>query len=244
MAVAYIPAKWQKPGRSKKIRLVVIHCTVSPEMGDGAEAVANWFANPTRAGSTHLVSDNNSTVRCVLDENTAAGAVGANNDGLHLELVGMPDQTAEEWTDAYSLAELAEAGPHLREWSQKWGVPPRWLSVAEILAGDSGFCTHADIEAAYPSTGHWDPGPNFPKQLAMDIWFPSPVLPSEETEMVIIEATSTPTKNRGPRLLAPPAFSRVTAEDLLAYASVGVKAIRVSDDHYDATLSQIVKALD
>lgn len=171
-----VPAKWFRAGRVKPIRLIVIHCTVSREMGTGAEAVANYFARGDRRASTHRVSDNNSTVICVRDEDTAFGAAGANADGLHLELVGMPDQSLAQWLDPYSDAELREAGSTIREWSARWGIPLRWLSVAEVADGRTrGICTHHDISRAFPevSTGHWDPGPNFPKAEALRLWTPS-----------------------------------------------------------------------
>lgn len=172
-----IPARWQKIGRSKPIRLIVVHCTVSPEMGTGAEAVANYFASVSRPASTHLVSDNNSTVRCVADGNTAYGAAGVNSDGLHIELVGYPTQSRVEWLDAYSRAELHEAGPHIAGWSQKYGIPLRWLTVGQVRDGRTrGLCTHNDASRAFPeiSTGHWDPGPEFPKGEALKIWDPQP----------------------------------------------------------------------
>lgn len=175
--VTAIPAKWQKSGRSKPIRLICVHATVSPEMGTGAEAVARYFQTSTRPGSTHLVSDNNSTVRCVLDRDTAYGAAGANSDGLHIELVGQPDQTALEWLDDYSLDEFEEAGPHIAAWSETYGIPLRWLTVAEVADGRTkGLCTHHDVSRAFPdvSTGHWDPGPHFPKATALGIWAPPP----------------------------------------------------------------------
>jgi hypothetical protein len=171
-----IPARWFYTGRNgKQPRLIVMHCTVSPEMGSGAEDVARYFANlpATNKASAHKVCDNDSIVTCVPDESTAFAAAGANNDGLHLELVGQPTQTREEWLDAFSTNELAVAQTVVAEWSTKFGIPLRWLTVAEVADGVTrGMCTHADVSAAFPkvSTGHWDPGPNFPKDV-----FPAPI---------------------------------------------------------------------
>lgn len=192
-----VPARWQRRGRGGKTpRVICIHCTVSREMGTGAEAVARYFASSTRPGSSHTVHDNNSTVRCVADEDTAYGAAGVNNDGLHAELVGMPDQSEADWLDPFSLGMLHEAAPTIRGWSEKYAIPLRWLTVAEVADGHSrGLCTHADVSAAFPdvSTGHWDPGPHFPKAEALRIWsgipqpapVPPPAAPSEEDDMPI-----------------------------------------------------------
>lgn len=171
-----IPAKWFHEGRRGVVpRLIVIHCTVSREMGTGAEAVANYFAAGTRRASAHRTADNNSTVISVKDEDTAFAAAGANQDGLHLELVGMPDQSTVEWLDPYSQAELFQAGLTVREWARDYDIPLRWLTVAQVAdKRTKGLCTHHDVSRAFPavSTGHWDPGPNFPKDEALRIWTP------------------------------------------------------------------------
>ena len=42
VAAPYVPAKYQSPRPAgAEIRLVVVHCTISPEQGNGAEAVAS-----------------------------------------------------------------------------------------------------------------------------------------------------------------------------------------------------------
>lgn len=185
-----VPAKWFHAGRLKPVRLIVIHCTVSPEMGTGAEAVAAYFAKGDRRASAHRVADNNSTVQCVKDEDTAFGAAGANSDGLHLELVGQPSQTKEEWLDPYSTSELKQAGPTMREWSTEFHIPLRWLTVAQVADGKTaGLCTHHDVSRAFPdvSTGHWDPGPNFPKAEALRLWTPAPPVTAQEGGMFSYE---------------------------------------------------------
>lgn len=169
---ATIPAKWSRSGRQgKKVRLLVAHCTVSKEMGTGAEAVAKYFAAGTRKASAHVVGDNNSVVSCVPDSDTAFAAAGANNDGWHFEFVGMPDQTAAQWDDEFSRDMLRRAAPYWRDRAKAWGIPLRWLTVAQVRAGEAGLCTHDDISKAYPevSTGHWDPGPYFPKAEFLEL---------------------------------------------------------------------------
>lgn len=169
-----MPAKHQRAGRRGKTpRLIVIHSTESPEQGNGAEAVAKYFQNVQRTASAHRVADNNSTVMCVRDENTAFGAAGANDDGLHLEQVGYAKQTEADWLDTYSVAMLTEGGKTIREWADEYAIPLVWLTVAQVADGKSrGLCTHADVSAAFPkiSTGHHDPGAQFPKERALAIW--------------------------------------------------------------------------
>lgn len=186
-----IAARWSYSGRQgRHPRLIVIHCTVSPEMGTGAEAVALYFSRlpATNKASAHKVVDDDSVVTCVADEDTAFGAAGANSDGLHLELVGLPTQTREEWQDKFSTHELALAQTVVDEWSTKFDIPLRWLTVAEVADGvTKGMCTHADVSAAFPkvSTGHWDPGPEFPKDL-----FPAPSPEEDDMPNELLQSIS------------------------------------------------------
>ena len=195
-----IPARWYHDGRRGSVRLIVVHSTESSERPEGAEAVARYFATTDRKASTHRVSDNNSTVRCVDDADTAFGAAGANHDGLHLELCGKAGQSAQEWTDAYSRAELEQAGSTVREWSARWDVPLRWLTITQVADGHSrGLCTHADVSKAFPdvSTGHWDPGPSFPKALALEIWTKeTDMTPEQEATLVRIDERLTRLERR------------------------------------------------
>jgi hypothetical protein len=185
----FVRARWQRAGRRKAIRLIVVHCTVSPEMGTGAEAVARYFSTTDRKGSAHKVGDSNSVVDCVRDGDTAYGAAGANDDGLHFELVGMPDQSLAQWLDPFSQSMFETVGPDIREWMQRYGIPGRWLTAGQIRDGrTSGFCTHADVQAVFPSTGHWDPGPNFPHSHFLHVVTAGsaqqPVMPDEEADVV------------------------------------------------------------
>lgn len=243
--VASMPAKWQRTGRQGETpRLIVTHCTVSPEMGTGAEAVGRYFQGNERPGSTHLVSDNNSTVRCVADEDTAYGAAGANRDGLHIELVGQPDQSSAQWLDDYSRAELLQAGPHIRAWSRKYGIPLRWLTVAQVADGRTkGLCTHHDVSRAFPdvSTGHWDPGPNFPKTEALALWSPkqpNPFPQSTEDDVLIITCPGKPT-----RFLTGFTCSVVDGKTIDNLKAVGVKVCPFEPDDYEDLLVHVSDGL-
>lgn len=239
VAATYIAAKWQRPRRDE-IRIVVVHCTISPEQGSGAEAVARYFQNVDRPASTQLVADNNSVVRCVPDNMECAGAAGANRDGLHIELVGYADQSREQWLDAYGQAMFRQAGPFMREWSRLYNIPPRWLTVAEVAGGKArGFCTHADVSAAFPavSTGHYDPGKQFPKQAVMDLWFPPAPIPTMEDDMALIIRGND--AGRPARLIAGPLASLISKADREELERKGVVSVVVDDATYDAAKKQL-----
>lgn len=158
----FIPAKVQKHGRAKQVRLIVIHSTESLETEGGARQIAHYFQHPSRPGSSHVVVDDVDIIQCVHDSDTAAGAVGANSDGIHIEQVGKADQTPLEWGDTYSMAVIENCANVTAQYCLKYGIPPVRLTVAQIRAGEKGIAGHVDISQAYPGTGHWDPGPNYP----------------------------------------------------------------------------------
>lgn len=190
--MTFVQARHFYKGRTKQVRLIVIHCTVSPEWGSGAEDVARYFANlpATKKASAHKVCDNDSTVTCVLDEDTAFGAAGANSDGLHLELVGRPEQTREEWLDVYSTHELAIGQTIVRDWSYKFLIPLRWLTVEEVADGfTKGVTDHNTVSHAFPkvSTGHWDPGPNFPRDIFPTATADPPPPPEDDMQYTYVK---------------------------------------------------------
>ena len=149
-------------GRIKKVRLIVVHTMEVGESSNVAETVAKVFATQARNASAHWCVDDDSAVRCVYDEDTAWACPGANADGLQLELAGRANQGAEGWADPYSLAVLARGAQKCAEWVDKFAIPVRHLSVAELRAGQSGFIGHVDASLAYGKTDHTDPGPTFP----------------------------------------------------------------------------------
>lgn len=152
-------------GRTKGIRLVVIHDMEAPETPDRAEGVQAWFAGPTSPqASAHLCVDNNSVVRCVHDADTAWHAPNANNDGIGIEHAGYAKQTTTDWLDAYGREMLDRSAAAVAVYCKTYGIPPVHLTVAQVADGKTkGICGHLDVTNAFHNTGgHTDPGGNFP----------------------------------------------------------------------------------
>ena len=152
--------------QGKKPRLIVIHTMEAPEGPQTAENVARYFLGAK--ASAHWCIDNNSRVRSVKDADTAWTAPGANNDGLQIELAGYARQSAKDWADAFSRAELEIAALSAAEWVNKYKIPVRKLSAAQVLNGSYGFCGHVDVTNAYRKSTHTDPGTNFPWDYFLD----------------------------------------------------------------------------
>ncbi|MBK3559305.1 N-acetylmuramoyl-L-alanine amidase [Streptomyces sp. MBT56] len=202
-----IQAKWYGPGRSVPVRVIVIHDMEAPEGPNTAENVANWFRTmpASSKASAHVCVDNDSTVRCVADGDRAWHAPGANSDGLGIELAGYARQSRAEWLDPYSKAVIERAAKVVADWCEKYGIPARRLTVAELKAGKKGIVGHVDVSKAYGQTNHYDPGPNFPwdylisrvkAHLAPE---PGPVEPPKPSK------PPTPSK---PSKYVPPAFPK------------------------------------
>jgi N-acetyl-anhydromuramyl-L-alanine amidase AmpD len=170
MTYKFIQAKHYTPGRGgKKPNLIVIHTMETPENEGRAAQVANWFAGATAPeSSAHYMVDDKQVLQSVKDEDTAwaVGDFPLNQASLSIEHAGTASQTAAQWADAYSKAELELSASLAAELAHKWGIPAVKLTPADILAGKHGFCGHADITAAKKvAGGHTDPGVNFPWDL-------------------------------------------------------------------------------
>lgn len=144
---------------------IVIHTMEAPEEDRTAENVARYFTNPAVQASAHFCTDDNSSVRCVRD-NDSAWTI-ANRDGnrmsLNIELAGYAQQTPGQWDDKYSDAELSIAAHHCAEWAHKYDIPVRHLTHDQIRTQSmKGFLGHADVNAVFGWSDHTDPGPHFP----------------------------------------------------------------------------------
>jgi N-acetyl-anhydromuramyl-L-alanine amidase AmpD len=144
---------------------IVIHTMEAPEADRTAENVAHYFANPAVQASAHWCTDDDSSVRCVRDDDSAWTI--AHRDGnrisLNIELAGYAQQTAGQWDDKYSDAELSIAAHHCAEWAHKYNIPVRHLDHAQIRTqSEKGFLGHADVNAVFGWSTHTDPGPHFP----------------------------------------------------------------------------------
>ena len=167
----FVPAKSSRavPGGKRLVRLIVIHSMEAPEKGDTAEEIAKFFQNPPKPASAHLCIDNNSIVRCVLDDHIAGGAPGANEDGIQLELAGYAKQTEAEWLDEYGLQLLDNAANAAAQFCLKFDIPVRRLTNEELADLKSrGFVSHAQVSEVFKRSDHWDPGPGFPWKFFLD----------------------------------------------------------------------------
>lgn len=161
--ITQIPSPNKHTGRTRKVRVVVMHTMESPERATTAEDVArNWFAKTEARASAHYCVDADSIVQCVSEADTAWAAPGANADGIQIELAGRAGQGAEGWADPYSVAELDLAARLVADICTRHSIPIRKLTREQLANGERGIIGHVDASAVYRLSDHTDPGPDFP----------------------------------------------------------------------------------
>lgn len=165
LSKGFIQAANHSPG-NLPVNLVVIHDEEYPEVPGGARHIALDFAGrPTsgpRAASAHYTVDDKEIWQCV-SETDIAWHCGHNAHSIGIEQGGYASQSALEWDDPYSHAQIELVARLTADICHRYGIPPVWLSPADLVAGKEGITSHNNIRLAYPgSTTHTDPGPNFP----------------------------------------------------------------------------------
>jgi hypothetical protein len=145
-------------------RYIVWHCT--DNASSTARGEANFAHTRTDGIGTHFVADEGSCIQ-TLETWKAVGHVGStvgNERGIALEMCG-----TESSSTAHYRAVIDRAMPAIRAACGKWGIPARWLSSSQANDGVSkGWLTHDDARRYWGKTTHTDPGPNFPRQYAID----------------------------------------------------------------------------
>lgn len=171
-AYPFVQAKYCTRTNGRTIKYIVIHdMEVNEDSLTSAEGVANMFAgaNSPRA-SDHYAIDQDSIVQSVEDHDVAYGAPGVNNNGLHFEHAGFARQSREEWLDEGSLRILHRSAELTRRKAIENGIPLVHVGPDEINAGIPGFIGHIDATNAFGTAGgHWDPGPEFPWDVYMEL---------------------------------------------------------------------------
>lgn len=149
-------------GSNGTVTRIVIHDMEMAEGNATAESCARMFHTTTAQKSAHFTVDNTSVVQCV-DIDRRAWHAPPNLGSIGIEHAGYANQTRAQWLDPFGISML-NLSARLSAWlCRTLSIPARWLTVAQLRAGERGLCTHADVSNAWGQTDHTDPGPNFPK---------------------------------------------------------------------------------
>lgn len=135
-----------RPGGAAAIRKIVLHLNVGPEVEGGAQSLADYLK--TVDAGYHEIIDNKTYVQCARPDQRVNGAAGMNDDGYHICVIGTL-QTAQQWADAYSKAELNLCALRVAARCHDFSLPPALLTDAQIADINArGICDHWGVNRA------------------------------------------------------------------------------------------------
>ena len=163
------------------VRLAVVH---TAEGALTIESLGNFFASSGSEVSSHTgIDDTPNTVgEYVAREYKAWTAAAANGYSIQTELCGFASWDRATWLSHPTM--LANLTAWLQEECGYYGIPWVKLTAQQAQTGQSGICGHGDLGEA--GGNHWDPGPDFPWDVALAGSQPAP------TEGGAVEICSTP----------------------------------------------------
>lgn len=177
-------ARWFYTGRTRPIRLVVLHDPEYQQVPGFPKALGDLFATSDRKASAHAGAGPTGVGRYVKDADTAFHAAGANADGLGIEIAGFAAFDRAHWLNPDTgIPTLHHAADQVAEWCALHSIPPVRLTVAQVRDGTTrGITDHRTVQEAFPSTGHTDPGANFPFDVFLQMVADRLRPPSDDSE--------------------------------------------------------------
>lgn len=152
--------------RSGQPSVIVVHSAETPIQTGRAYQSARYVI--TRGLSAHYFVDPGEII-CGLDESLVGWAAGnANQRALHVEFAGYARYQRDQWLkgDTESGTAMIDRGRKLiADIAKRHGIPLRFLTDAELRAGQRGLTTHAQCSRVLGGTDHTDPGSGFPLPL-------------------------------------------------------------------------------
>jgi N-acetyl-anhydromuramyl-L-alanine amidase AmpD len=166
--IQFIPAKYYtKFSGIRKIDVIIIHVTQNKEQPNTAKGLAHWatqYMPPKKEVSWHFIADNTQIIQSVSENDIAWHCGRVNGYSIGIEIVGMSDQTVEQWHDDYSENELLHTAKLCAILCMRHNLPVQRPSLDEVRNKTArGILGHWDITEAFKiDGGHSDPGFNFP----------------------------------------------------------------------------------
>lgn len=172
-----VTAKFHGGAMAGPPTFVVIHDAETPLADGYVASISEFFRKGPAAGtSAHHMVGPRSWLQ-LLPEDVVAYAAGpkANPRGIHYEQTGYASFTRAQWITTDGLAQVKRLGGAVRESCDRWKIPRRWCTDAQLRAaaagqaGSGGLCTHAQVARVLGGTTHTDPEPNYPRDLLLDV---------------------------------------------------------------------------
>jgi len=152
---------------------IVLHDMESTNYDRAAENTGAWFEMQASGGSTHYGCDNDSIQRYLAITTIAYGAPWANEEGVHIEQMGVARWTRAQWMSkaAGTLDNCAWliARIHNRLDMVHNTVPIRRLTDEQVRHHAKGVVTHRQLTRALGVGTHTDPGSGYPIAYVIDL---------------------------------------------------------------------------
>lgn len=199
------PDRFSTSGVQTRKNGVVIH---DSESGDGSCAVLIELlkrpgdrvipgSNPPRkygSGYAAVTDGNGGYIEIAEAHAGPYHAPPLNKNWWSICIPGRAAQTRDEWLDQLSYNHIRGVAKYVVAKSRIDGFPLTKIDFHGLLAGDRGYCSHADVSQAWGQTDHTDPGKNFPwdiLQLEIQALItppepPSPPTPTEDPVHIIV----------------------------------------------------------
>lgn len=174
------PDRYSTTGVSLRKTVIVVH---DAESGDGAaiqllaalqspgDRLIEGSNPPRKYGSGYsAVTDGNGGYVEVADAHMGPfAAPPLNKTGWHVCMPGVAAQTRDQWLDDLSRNHIRGVARFIVDKSTGIdNLPMVRIDFHGLLAGDRGYCGHADVSQAWHQTDHTDPGPSFPWDVLAD----------------------------------------------------------------------------
>lgn len=198
------PQRGGTSGVSPK-RGVVVHDSEGGEGGSSSANLLAYLASPGDRPNGHggfygagyhaVATETGGYVQIAGADRSPYHAPPLNSTWWSICIPGRAAQTREQWLDAASRPYIAGVARFIVDvWHIDGEAWPLTLRRAnELVDGEQGIASHAEVSKAWHLTDHWDPGPAFPWDvLAADI--AAIVAPPVEEHPIVIEppAPTTP----------------------------------------------------
>lgn len=164
------------PRSTKHLQAIYIHTTENDPSADANNVVD--YQLKTQSGSYHYMVDRRKLIFCNTDDwFTWSTANAANSNGLHLALVGWAADPARktkmlraDWLrEESNHGTLTRAAWQIARWCKTHNIPAVLVDAKGLRAGVKGISTHDSSRLAWGVTTHWDPGPDFPMDVLIQL---------------------------------------------------------------------------
>ncbi len=157
--------------KGTKVIWIGFHTAESPDRPNVKDAVslrdAAWWE-----GSSHAICDNEG----LLDEHSGCVDPGraawtlrdGNSRSVNIEQIGYAGRSREEWLDKY-MQTIRYAAQWAARMSKMFDIPLSYIGTQGVREGRSGVIQHNDYTQGTGDGSHWDCGPGYPMDVAIDL---------------------------------------------------------------------------